>query len=495
MYRAILNNSPTWFTPYTLGNNFIQYSPDANCGGSNVYIQNRSTQALYNYTPYQPNAASLNAGWGTASCGSYGNRNFYLYFTSWFGSTHTAPYAWNFLKQQAYTDQSFRTTIPFPVTLKAGDRAFMTVVAQNIGTATWKNGGANPVHLGTSNAQDRTSSFCGAGWINCTRPALLTQSEVKPGQLGTFGFWATAPAQSGSYFEGFNLVAEGITWLNDPRLYFPINVVDSYRWNTTGATFYKDAAHTQPIANNQLLTNTKYYVRATVQNKGNVTWNNTTQNPIRLAPSAPRDQNGPLCSTDWISCKRIVRMNEASVAVNGTGTFDYSIQTTSKGQYIGQDLGIVQEGLRWFDSNYTMWSKSNNPSYTWAYSGTKFFSDSTKSQEISPASLNKNQRIYVELSAKNTGNIPWLSTGANPIRLGTYGPRDRSSKYYDTSWTAPNRLVTLKQSSIDPGSVGTFEFWLKAPSSTGSYGEYFDLLAENKAWMKDIGLIYRLTVH
>lgn len=85
MFRAILNNSPDWYTPYVLGNNYIQYSPDSNCGGSTVNIQNRSTQALYNYTPYQPNQATLDAGWGTAPCGAYGNRNFYLYFTSWFG--------------------------------------------------------------------------------------------------------------------------------------------------------------------------------------------------------------------------------------------------------------------------------------------------------------------------------------------------------------------------------------------------------------------------
>jgi hypothetical protein len=87
MFRAIMNDSPTWFTPYVLGDNTIKYNPDSSCGSSNVYIQNRATQALYNYTPYQPNQGALNADWGTAPCGSYGNRNFYLYFTSWFGST------------------------------------------------------------------------------------------------------------------------------------------------------------------------------------------------------------------------------------------------------------------------------------------------------------------------------------------------------------------------------------------------------------------------
>jgi len=86
MFRAILNDSPTWYTPYNLGNNFIRWSPDASCGGSNVFIENRSTQALYNYTPYQPNQAALNAGYGQGdACSAHGNRNFYLYFRDWFG--------------------------------------------------------------------------------------------------------------------------------------------------------------------------------------------------------------------------------------------------------------------------------------------------------------------------------------------------------------------------------------------------------------------------
>lgn len=88
MFRAILNNSPTWYTPYVLGNNYIRWNPQASCGGSTVNIENRSTQALYNYTPYRPNQAALNAGYGTGDgCSAYGNRNFYLYFTDWFGST------------------------------------------------------------------------------------------------------------------------------------------------------------------------------------------------------------------------------------------------------------------------------------------------------------------------------------------------------------------------------------------------------------------------
>ena len=61
----------------------MQYNPNAGCGGTVVNIRNLATSALYRYTPYQPNAATL-AG-GSDGCSAYGNLNFYRYFEDWFG--------------------------------------------------------------------------------------------------------------------------------------------------------------------------------------------------------------------------------------------------------------------------------------------------------------------------------------------------------------------------------------------------------------------------
>lgn len=82
-----LNNGPN----YKKGqNNYIRYSPDVSCGGSFVYIENQATAGLYNYTPYQPNSATLTVGLGqTANCGAYGNKNFWWYYRLWFGSTQS----------------------------------------------------------------------------------------------------------------------------------------------------------------------------------------------------------------------------------------------------------------------------------------------------------------------------------------------------------------------------------------------------------------------
>ena len=81
-----------WFQWYAPGKTWnILYNPNTSCGRGPVYVANKATSALYYYTPYQPNAAALNAGYGTGdACSAYGNRNFYNYFTDWFGSTQVS---------------------------------------------------------------------------------------------------------------------------------------------------------------------------------------------------------------------------------------------------------------------------------------------------------------------------------------------------------------------------------------------------------------------
>lgn len=85
--------------PTVPGSKFIQYNPDGSCGGKTINIQNRATAALYSYTPYQPNGATLAAAMGqTVPCGAYGNLNFWRYFTDWFGSTTNPALSFSVIK-------------------------------------------------------------------------------------------------------------------------------------------------------------------------------------------------------------------------------------------------------------------------------------------------------------------------------------------------------------------------------------------------------------
>ncbi|WP_341954155.1 cell wall-binding repeat-containing protein [Salinibacterium sp. TMP30] len=70
------------------GTHTIAYFPNnVACGSKTIKVTNYATAALYNYTPYVPNAAALaNLGGLGNSCSSYGNRNFWYYYYSWFGN-------------------------------------------------------------------------------------------------------------------------------------------------------------------------------------------------------------------------------------------------------------------------------------------------------------------------------------------------------------------------------------------------------------------------
>ena len=83
--RSYLLDPAYW--RYQVGPVEVKFSPESSCGAAVVNIRNQATAALYNYTPYQPNAAALAnlRGQGDA-CSSYGNRNFWVFFTEWFGS-------------------------------------------------------------------------------------------------------------------------------------------------------------------------------------------------------------------------------------------------------------------------------------------------------------------------------------------------------------------------------------------------------------------------
>lgn len=111
-----------YFTYYAPGKTWnILYNPNRNCGSAPVYVANMATSALYYYTPYQPNAAAMRSGYGEGdACSAYGNRNFYNYFTDWFGSTQAAG---AMVLKDSSTGASFLVTEGKKYSFPTGERA------------------------------------------------------------------------------------------------------------------------------------------------------------------------------------------------------------------------------------------------------------------------------------------------------------------------------------------------------------------------------------
>lgn len=90
----------------------VAYHPNKSCGSRQLTMATAATAALYNYTPYLPNAAALANPYGTGdSCSAYGNRNFYRLHRDWFGVPNDA------------SDSSSRTEeVPAPVPTPEGPK-------------------------------------------------------------------------------------------------------------------------------------------------------------------------------------------------------------------------------------------------------------------------------------------------------------------------------------------------------------------------------------
>lgn len=329
-FRNFYDQNPSWYIPYRPGVNYIQYNPNARCGGTNVNIQNSATAALYSYTPYQPNAAALNNLYGTGDgCSAYGNRNFWRDFTNWFGSTVIPPYSWQFVGQGGNT------------LLTLGEKATWTVTAKNTGSATWYNSGTNPVRISPSNPNDRTSTFCASGWIICSRAVNLNETSVAPGGIGTFTIPVQAPVSPGRYIEHFNLLAEGITWMNDQGLNFNTVVNPSTFSSSLVSINFPSSIVAGTTAN----------ISVVLKNTGSSYWYNNDKFPIRLGTTSPLDRISQFNPGNWLASTRLDEMNEAAVAPGQNGTFNFQIKAPATSGTYQESYGLLAESYRWFDQN------------------------------------------------------------------------------------------------------------------------------------------------
>ncbi|MCC7543335.1 hypothetical protein IT415_01340 [bacterium] len=275
-----------------------------------VYLETGATASLYNYTPYLNQAFDeIWEGWWGA------------------GSTVGVPYQWQYVGQSSSSGAIQGAT----------QKSTWTVSARNTGNTIWTKSGSNPIRLGTTRSLDRSSQFWDSSWPSCNRAALLNEESVAPGQVGTFTFITQAPGVVGNYNEYFNLVAEGITWLNDPGLYFGISVSSA---NISGT-----------IVSNTLPTNMAAGSSATgtlgVRNDGNISWYKSGRYPMNLGTANPTDRSSKFYAPSWINSARLANMNEATVAPGQVATFTVTLKAPAVNGVYTEYFSRVIDGFSW----------------------------------------------------------------------------------------------------------------------------------------------------
>jgi murein DD-endopeptidase MepM/ murein hydrolase activator NlpD len=84
---------------------------------------------------------------------------------------------------------------------------------------------------------------------------------------------------------------------------------------------------------------------------------------------------------------------------------------------------------------------------------------------------------------RNTGGRTWLRDGsAGRAQLATWNPAARTSVFRAADWLSAWQATGLDQASVPPDGIGRFTFGLRAPSTTGSYAEAFNLRIDPIIW-------------
>lgn len=103
------------------------------------------------------------------------------------------------------------------------------------------------------------------------------------------------------------------------------------------------------------------------------------------------------------------------------------------------------------------------------------------SSEPFPLSPGAQYTGYIEL--RNRGTDTW-TPGITYLR--TTEPRSGASALADPSWDDPGEPVTIDR-VVAPGETGRFTFTVLAPTTPGSYDQYFGVYQEGVGWFGDDG--------
>lgn len=307
------------------------------------------------------------------------------------------------------------------------------------------------------------------------------------------GLYGRAPyGTTGLYYSGsYNFVYFYELW-------FGTTQTPSFAWQLVSQDAYADAARTRPIDTTVLSPNTTYYLRITAKNTGNVTWSNTggaTNNRVNLGVNNPSNRASILGNNTWLSSSRPATLSESSVIAGATGTFVFSVTTPNYQLSTNEYFNLVAEGQTWMNDIGMHWPIGvKGPTDAYRLTTQEAFYDPSLTKTANTSLLARNTSYYLRIRMLNTGNTTWSNSGANPLRLGTSGPLDRASVFYDSSWISTNRTATMLESSVGPGQVATFVFKVHTPNYYIDQREYFRPVLEGKSWLTDIGLYYRLNV-
>jgi hypothetical protein len=334
---------------------------------------------------------------------------------------------------------------------------------------------------------------CGAGNVyieSKATAALYTYTPYQPNQAALNNMYGLG--DNCSAYGNRNFWRVWSDWFGSP-------LAPNYSWSFAGQYAYADETKTTPVNLSTLMPGDRVYVGFTARNTGNRAWTNSGPNPVRVGTVRNYNRSSAFHDSTWLGYGRPANLKESTVEPGQIGTFEFwmTAPNVTNASNFSEYFAPLVEGVSWMqDYGMHFGLRVTPPTYTWGLVGQAAYTDDTKATPTGLDKMRPGERKYVSLVIKNTGNVAWSNTGANPLDLGSTRPTDRSSPFYDNTWLGYNRPARMKEASVAPGQNATLEFWIKAPLLNQSidFKEYFTPVVEGITWMQDIGLNYAIHV-
>jgi hypothetical protein len=189
-------------------------------------------------------------------------------------------------------------------------------------------------------------------------------------------------------------------------------------------------------------------------------------------------------SVGWLSANRLTTTVERVVAPGQIGTFKFAVRAPSTPGSYRLDLGLVADGVAWLDDQGVFAVVQSDYGFHSAWVAESPWPTVRGGEVTGP----------ITIAFRNTGTQTWdREDPGHRVLLGVAGD-DTSWSVFGQSWPAPNRVAWQGETSVAPGSLGTFTFQIRAPSAPGTYLLPLRPLVEGATWLDDEGVYLQLTV-
>ncbi len=350
---------------------------------------------------------------------------------------------------------------PRTVELKEGEERVVTIRFRNTGTVAWRNYGETALYMADARIKDHLAALdtlklaaiddserdegvnATSTVIDYSRAHLITPN-VHPGEIGTFMLSIKDPPKNLIEERHYVLAFGKRGWL--PAQEIALEVINTGL--PLAATIIKEDA-VQDVFDEETQTLTLQF-----KNRGMATWK---KGEVTLSLMATDDESMNLKNSTWKDKRGRVSFLEDEVAQGGIATFHVSISPRRIGDIVNT-IFLEKAKEKIIGSDRETLHLSVAPAYA-----AELVSSSI------PSAVLSGWRPNVGITVKNVGTKVW-----DAATLASIGKKlSEKSIFQDASWKGDTEIDQAK--GVEPGSVASFLFKIKAPKQTGLYTEQLAL--------------------